>query len=115
EVLDLRGLAQRPHDVEYGVSRLQHVQQHGGLADALHDNRDRSGLGVGVCYGERNALTGVVQPDDDELSGALFLGDTRRLNFEEFYASRDWASCDNREHGDSSTIDSADVRPVSLW
>ena len=92
------GLPERTNDVEDGVARLQHAEQHGGLADGLHDDGDGPGLGIGVRYGERDAFAGVVQTDDDELARALFFRDTRRLDFEQFDASRQRASCDNREH-----------------
>ena len=78
EVLDLRGLAQRPDQVEDHIPGAQHVEQLGRLADALNDQRDRSFLRVGIGDGQRNALAMSVQPDDHELPGLAFLGDARR-------------------------------------
>ena len=115
KILDLTRLTQGPHDVEDRIAHLEHIQQHGRFADALHHDGDRPGFRIGVGKGQGNALAGVVQTDNDELAGTLFFGDPRRLDFEEFYASRNLASSDNGEHPESSTIDSGDERPKGLW
>jgi hypothetical protein len=43
---------------------------------------------VRSCDRERNSLAGVFQPNGDELTRPLFPGDSRRLDLEEFNASR---------------------------
>ena len=81
-VLQVRRPAQRADDVGNGLARLHRGQQRRGLADALDDQADRPGLGVGVGDGQRDSLAPVGGADDDELPRAADGGDPRGLDFQ---------------------------------
>ena len=96
--LDVRGLAQRPDQVEDRIAGVQHVEQLGRLADALDDDRDRPLLRVGIGDGQRDALAVGVQPEDDELAGLPLPGDARRLDDEPLDIGREKLGLDDRKH-----------------
>ena len=82
EVLDVRGLSQRAHDVGDAVALLQFAQAGGRQAHFLHHEGDGSGHGVGLGDGEGHAFALLAHADDDEVSGLARPGDERCFNHE---------------------------------
>jgi hypothetical protein len=54
----------------------------GGSADLHKDNRNGAALMIPIGNGNRNTLSGLIDTHDNELTGAGFPGDIRRLYFE---------------------------------
>src|ERR1019366_3301327 len=104
KVLDLRGLAQRPDNVEDAVAGLERVEKICGLADRLHDDVDRAFFRIGAFDGERDTLAFLVDPDNDELPRPLLACDARRLDNEALDSRGDELCVDDFEHGNSVEI-----------
>ena len=71
----------RPYSVRADSAVLLHLP--GRLADRLDDQRDRAGDAVEVGDGQRDALTVLVQHDDDELARPRRLGHQRMAHLEQ--------------------------------
>ncbi len=74
-VLDLRGHAQWPRNVQDTVSLFQGSQLLRRLADDLEDDGDRTLFPAIIGDGHGDPFRLVVQAQDDELAGLRFSGD----------------------------------------
>ena len=109
--LDVRWLAERPHQVKDRIPGLHHVQKLGRLADPLDDDRDGASLGIRVGDRERNPLAMRVQSQDDELAGLPLPGDAGGLDGESFDFGGQKLGLENRSHGGEPRKSSAGDPP----
>src|SRR5208283_458355 len=98
ELLNLRRLSQRSHDIQNAVACIQGVKQVGGLASRLHHNANRARLGIGMLDSDRNPLTLLVESKDYELPRLLLTCNARRLDDKPLDARRKELSVQNFEH-----------------
>ena len=73
-------LAERPDEVEQAVALPEGVQQLGGGADDLKDDRHGALFAVIVRDGQRHPLPPLVDAEDDELARLRLFGDVRGLD-----------------------------------
>jgi hypothetical protein len=79
-VLDVRGAAERPGEVQDLLPRLHRGKKASGGADGLEDQLDGAGLGVGADEGEGEALALLMHAQDHELTRLAPPRDLRRMD-----------------------------------
>jgi hypothetical protein len=107
-------MTQRPNHVEDRVACFQLAEKGSRLAHRLDDDGDGAGCRVRAFDGERNALALFMKAKNDELAGALFARNTRRLNHELLDVEANRTGFDDSVHEVRSPMGTELWRPLSL-